>query len=52
LTPLPDVIGAKCGGPAEDRQMRYITSDGTHPTPTLVMRFDASNRTSVSIYKP
>jgi len=47
-----DVIGAKCACPAEDRQMRYITSDGAHPTPTLVTRFDASARTSVSIYKP
>ena len=47
-----DVVGAKCGGPAEDRLMGYITTDGAHPTPTLVSRFDASDRTSVSIYQP
>ncbi len=46
------VVGAKCGGPAEDRQMRYLTDDGAHPMPALVARFDASDRTSVSIYQP
>jgi hypothetical protein len=46
------VVGAKCAGPAEDRLMTYMTLDGAHPTPTLVTRFDASDRTSVSIYKP
>jgi hypothetical protein len=44
------VVGAKCAGPAEDRLMADITDGGAHPTPTLVTRFDASDRTSVSIY--
>jgi hypothetical protein len=44
------VVGATCAGPAEDRLMGYISDDGAHPTPTLVSRFDASPRTSVSIY--
>jgi hypothetical protein len=44
------VVGAKCAGPAEDRLMVDITDGGAHPTPTLVTRFDASDRTSVSIY--
>ena len=46
------VLGLPCGGPAEDRQMGYLSADGAHPTPTLVVRFDASPRTSVSIYRP
>jgi Dolichyl-phosphate-mannose-protein mannosyltransferase len=46
------VIGLKCAGPAEDRQMRYLVTDGAHPEPTLVMRFDASPRISISIYRP
>jgi len=46
------VVGAACAGPAEDRQMRYLADDGAHPhpIPSLVSRFDASPRTSVSIY--
>jgi hypothetical protein len=46
------VVGAKCAGPAEDRQMRYLVSDGAHALPTLVKRFDASPRISISIYRP
>jgi 4-amino-4-deoxy-L-arabinose transferase-like glycosyltransferase len=45
------VVGADCGGPAEDRQMRYLAAGG-HPLPTLVARFDASPRTAISIYRP
>jgi hypothetical protein len=46
------VVGAKCAGPAEDRQMRYLVADGAHPLPQLVTRFDASPRISISIYRP
>ena len=46
------VVGLKCAGPAEDRQMRYLVVDGAHPEPTLVTRFDASPRISISIYRP
>jgi hypothetical protein len=46
------VVGLKCAGPAEDRQMRYLVADGGHPEPTLVTRFDASPRISISIYRP
>ena len=46
------VVGLKCAGPAEDRQMRYLVADGAHPVPTLVTRFDASPRISISIYRP
>jgi hypothetical protein len=46
------VVGAKCAGPAEDRQMRSLVADGAHPQPTLVTRFDASPRISISIYRP
>ncbi len=46
------VVGLKCAGPAEDRQMRYLVADGAHPEPTLVTRFDASTRISISIYRP
>jgi hypothetical protein len=46
------VVGSKCAGPAEDRQMRYLVADGAHPEPTLVTRFDASPRISISIYRP
>ena len=46
------VVGLKCAGPAEDRQMRYLVADGAHPEPTLVARFDASPRISISIYRP
>jgi hypothetical protein len=47
-----NVVGLKCAGPAEDRQMRYLVADGAHPEPTLVSRFDASPRISISIYRP
>jgi hypothetical protein len=46
------VVGLTCAGPAEDRQMRYLVADGAHPEPTLVTRFDASPRISISIYRP
>ncbi len=46
------VVGLKCAGPAEDRQMRYLGADKAHPEPTLVTRFDASPRISISIYRP
>jgi len=48
------VVGAACGGPAEDRLMRYLSEDPAHPhpVPRLIERFDASPRTSVSIYRP
>lgn len=46
------VVGLTCAGPAEDRQMRYLAADGAHPEPTLVSRFDASPRISISIYRP
>jgi hypothetical protein len=46
------VVGLACAGPAEDRQMRYLVADGAHPEPTLVSRFDASPRISISIYRP
>jgi hypothetical protein len=46
------VVGLPCAGPAEDRQMRYLAADGAHPEPTLVSRFDASPRISISIYRP
>jgi hypothetical protein len=46
------VVGLPCAGPAEDRQMRYLVADGAHPEPTLVSRFDASPRISISIYRP
>jgi len=46
------VFGAACGGPAEDRQMGYLTADGAHPVPVLVTRFDASRRIAISVYRP
>ena len=46
------VVGLKCAGPAEDRQIHYLVADGAHPEPTLVTRFDASPRISISIYRP
>jgi len=46
------VVGLPCAGPAEGRQMRYLVADGAHPEPTLVTRFDASPRISISIYRP
>jgi len=46
------VVDLKCAGPAEDREMRRLATDGAHPQPTLVTRFDASPRISISIYRP
>jgi hypothetical protein len=49
-----DAIGAACGGPAEDAYVAELTATasggGTAP-PALVERFDATSRTSVSIYR-
>ena len=45
------VVGAACGGPAEDEAVATTSAAlGIDPAPTLVTRFDASPRTSVSIY--
>ena len=41
-------IGARCGGPAEDR---FISESGAARGIALVDRFDASSRTSISIYR-
>ncbi len=56
---LESQIGAKCGGPAEDRFMfgegAAIPDPyaGTTPsTRSLVDRFDASPRTAISVYLP
>jgi hypothetical protein len=49
-----DVIGNPCGGPAEDALVGSLTEGGSGPgvaPPALVERFDASPRTSVSIYR-
>jgi len=56
---LESQIGAKCGGPAEDR---FMFGDGASiPDPTtgvapstrsLIDRFDASPRTAISVYLP
>ena len=46
------VIGDACGGPAEDRFLgRLVTSGAVTDGLILVERFDASARTSVSIYR-
>lgn len=48
-------IGHPCGGPAEDALMARFTEMGSGPEgipPHLVERFDASPRTSISIYAP
>jgi 4-amino-4-deoxy-L-arabinose transferase-like glycosyltransferase len=49
-----DAIGAACGGPAEDAFVADLAATysgaGTAP-PVLVDRFDATPRTSVSIYR-
>ncbi len=48
-----EVIGDPCGGPAESRFLGRIPGLGTGPAaPVLVDRFDASPRTSVSVYRP
>lgn len=47
-------IGQPCGGPAEDALIAEITAMGSGPgtaPPALVDRFDASPRTSISIYR-
>jgi hypothetical protein len=55
---LESQIGAACGGPAEDRFMSGQgaaipdPSTGITPTRSLVDRFDASPRTSISVYGP
>ena len=49
-----DVIGRPCGGPAEDALVASLAEAGSGPgtaPPALVERFDASPRTSVSIYR-
>jgi 4-amino-4-deoxy-L-arabinose transferase-like glycosyltransferase len=49
-----DVIGLPCGGPAEDEHVASLTETSSAPEaepPVLVDRFDASPRTSVSIYR-
>ena len=47
------VLGAPCGGPAEDAYVAKLTATFGGPTPPhLVNRFDASPRTSISIYAP
>jgi hypothetical protein len=49
-----DAIGAPCGGPAEDAFVAGLTDQYSEPgttPPGLVARFDASPRTSISIYR-
>jgi hypothetical protein len=49
------VIGAPCGGPAEDAYVARLAGAGSGPggvPPRLEQRFDASPRTSISIYAP
>jgi hypothetical protein len=46
------VVGAPCGGPAEDQLVQKLAAASGHPVPTLVTRFDASPRISVTIYRP
>jgi hypothetical protein len=46
------VVLASCGGQAEDRVMAGLAAQTGQAMPTLVARFDASRRTSVSIYRP
>ncbi|MEO8463062.1 MAG: glycosyltransferase family 39 protein [Chloroflexota bacterium] len=53
------VIGDPCGGPAEDRYLRELLGDGADrdgnagdAAPALIDRFDASPRTSISVYRP
>jgi len=47
------VIGDPCGGAAEERYLGRIPGIGTGPAaPVLIDRFDASPRTSVSVYQP
>lgn len=44
------VIGAACGGPAEDAWIQRTFAANTSPAITLIDRFDASPRTSISVY--
>ena len=49
------VVGAACGGPAEDALVARLTESGSGPgaaPPPLVERIEASPRTSISIYGP
>jgi len=47
------VIGDSCGGPAESRFLGRIPGLGTgDDAPVLIDRFDASPRTSISVYQP
>ncbi|MBI2763169.1 MAG: glycosyltransferase family 39 protein [Chloroflexi bacterium] len=47
-----EVLGESCGGPAERSLLGRLTSnDATGGQPVLVEQFDASPRTSVSIYR-
>jgi 4-amino-4-deoxy-L-arabinose transferase-like glycosyltransferase len=46
------VIGAACGGPAEARYLDRLPGVRTGPPLRLLDRFDASPRTSVSVYGP
>jgi len=46
------VIGDPCGGPAETRFLALLTGDGPDPRLQLRQRFDASARTSISVYGP
>jgi len=45
------VVGADCGGPAEDHAVAGIAGQDLMQPPPLVDRFDASPRTVVSIYR-
>jgi Dolichyl-phosphate-mannose-protein mannosyltransferase len=45
------VVGAPCGGPAEDARITAIAANEATAPATLVTRFDASPRTSISIYR-
>jgi hypothetical protein len=44
------VVGAACGGPAEDQLVAAIAGQDLLRPPDLVGRFDATPRTVVSIY--
>lgn len=47
------VIGAACGGPAEDAlAATHLAGQGLGDPPTPLVRFDASPRTAISIYVP
>jgi hypothetical protein len=48
------VVGEACGGPAEDSILPGVVASipDAQPSYVVVDRFDASPRTSVSIYMP